>query len=262
MPHATVTPSSTRRPVASVLSLSRGPRPSPQAMGLGQHLAELRRRLVICLAALAATGVVAFVCYPTILHLLQRPYCKVSHSCDLYVTGPLDGLSLRVKVATYGAFFLASPVLIWELWRFVTPALHSNERRYAVSFLLASLLFFSGGVALAYATFPHALGFLGSVGGPSLHQLYGPNQYLGLLLTLMGVFGLTFEFPVVLVALELAGVLSPARLARTRRWAIVAIVVVAAVVTPSGDPFSMLALALPLYVFYELSIVAGRALRR
>jgi sec-independent protein translocase protein TatC len=231
-------------------------------MTLGQHLAELRRRVVVCVAALVAAGVVAFVCYPTILHLLEAPYCKITPSCRLYVTGPLDGLSLRVKVAGYGALFLASPVLLWELWRFVTPALRRNEKRYAVPFLGASLLFFFGGVALAYLTFPHALAFLASVGGPSLRQLYGPNQYLGLVLALMGVFGVTFEFPVVLVALELAGVVSPARLARWRRWAFVLIVVLAAVITPSGDPISMLALAGPLYAFYEVSIVVGRLARR
>jgi sec-independent protein translocase protein TatC len=248
--------------MTSVLGLRRGPRPSPQAMSLGQHLTELRRRVVICVVALAGAGVLGFVGYPAILHLLQAPYCRVSHGCRLYVTGPLDGLSLRVKVATYAAFFLASPVLSWELWRFVTPALRHHERRYALGFLAPALLFFFGGVVLAYATFPHALAFLGSIGGPSLHQLYGPNQYLGLLLALMGVFGLSFEFPVVLVALELAGVVAPATLARARRWAIVAIVVVAAVITPSGDPFSMLALAVPLYLFYELSISTGRLLTR
>lgn len=217
---------------------------------------------MICVAALGVTGVVAFVAYPQILHALEAPYCRVSANCKLYVTGPLDGLALRVKIATYGAVFLASPVLLWELWRFVTPGLHRNEKHCAVPFLAASILFFFGGVTLAYLTFPHALSFLGSIGGPSLRQLYGPSQYLGLIVALMAVFGVTFEFPVVLVALELAGVVSPARLARMRRWALVVIVVVAAVITPSGDPFSMLALAVPLYAFYELSIVAGRALSR
>lgn len=231
-------------------------------MTLGQHLGELRRRVAVCVVALFTGVVVAFVVYPQILHALEAPYCHISRSCRLYVTGPLDGLGLRVKIATYGGLFLASPVLMWELWRFVTPGLHRHEKRYAVPFLIASITFFFGGVAMAYVTFPHALSFLGSVGGPSLHQLYGPTQYLSLIIGLMGVFGVTFEFPVVLVALELAGVLSPARLARSRRWAIVIIVVVAAVITPSGDPLSMLALAAPLYGFYELSILAGRLLRR
>jgi sec-independent protein translocase protein TatC len=183
-------------------------RPEPQPMTLGEHLRELRRRVLIVIAALFVMSIVAFVLYPQILHVLESPYCRITPRCQLYVTGPLDGLSLRVKIATYGGFFLSAPVILWELWRFITPGLLSKEKRYAVPFLAASILLFSGGVALAYLTFPHALRFLGAIGGPSLHQLYGPSQYLGLVIALMAVFGVTFEFPVILVGLELAGVLS------------------------------------------------------
>jgi sec-independent protein translocase protein TatC len=231
-------------------------------MTLAEHLAELRRRLIVSVLAFSAAGVVAFVLYPHLLHFLQSPYCRVTTHCQLYVTGPLDGLSLRVKLAAYGGLFLASPVLLWQLWRFVTPGLHANEKRYAVPFVACSLVLFAGGVVLAYYTFPHALSFLAHVGGPTLQQIYDPNRYLGLIVALMAVFGITFEFPVILVSLELVGVLTPARLSSWRRWAIVLIVVVAAVITPSGDPFSMLALAVPLYLFYELSILLGRLLRR
>lgn len=237
-------------------------RPSPLAMTLTQHLGELRRRVVVSVMALLVMGIVAFVLYPEILRLLQSPYCSVTRHCQLYVTGPLDGLSLRLKIASYGAFFLSSPVLLWESWRFITPGLHKHEKRYAVPFVGALLFFLAAGIFLAYLTFPHSLRFLGAIGGPSLHQLYVPNQYLGFIMALMTVFGVTFEFPVILVALELVGVVTPERLGRMRRWAIVLIVVVAAVITPSGDPFSMLALAAPLYVFYELSILAGRLLRK
>lgn len=240
----------------------RRPRPSPQAMTLAEHLSELRRRLLVAVVAFAVAGVVCFVLYPHILSFLKSPYCRISPRCTLYVTGPLDGLSLRVKLAAYGGLFLSSPVLLWELWRFVTPGLHRNEKRYAIPFVLTSLVLFFAGVVLAYFTFPHALQFLAKVGGPSLQQIYDPNRYLSLIVALMTVFGLTFEFPVVLVSLEMVGVLTPARLRAWRRWAIVGIVVVAAVITPSGDPFSMLALAVPLYAFYELSIVLGRLLRR
>ena len=232
------------------------------SMSLAEHLRELRRRVVVVGVTLAATATVAFVFYPQILHWLQAPYCAVAHPCRLYVTGPLDGLSLRIRIATYGGVFLASPVVFWQLWRFVAPGLHRRERRPAVAFVTASVVLFSGGAALALATFPHALRFLGSVGGPTLQQIYDPNKYLGLVTALMVVFGVAFEFPVVLVALELIGVLQPARLASWRRWAIVLIVTMAAIITPSGDPFSMLALAVPLYVFYEVSIVIGRLVRR
>ena len=247
----------------SIITLGRGrSRARHDSMTVGGHLAELRRRVLVTGLVLVVTCSVAFVIYPQILHWLQAPYCSVSPRCHLYVTGPLDGLTLRIHVAGYAGVFLASPVILWQAWRFVTPGLHRNEKRYAVPFVAASLLLFSAGASLALVSLPHALRFLGTVGGPTLQQIYDPNKYLGLVMALMAVFGITFEFPVVLVALELVGVVSPARLASWRRWAIVLIVTGAAVITPSGDPFSMLALAVPLYVFYEISIVLGKLLLR
>jgi sec-independent protein translocase protein TatC len=148
------------------------------------------------------------------------------------------------------------------MWRFVTPGLKQNEKKYASAFVGSAVLLFATGAALAYWSFPHALRFLAQVGGAALRPHYTPDNYFSLILALMAVFGVTFEFPVVLVALELAGVVEPAWLAHHRRWAFFLIVVTAAIITPSGDPFSMLALAVPLYVFYEVSIVFGRLLRR
>src|SRR3974390_1446592 len=110
---------------------TRRQRPSPQAMTLVEHLGELRRRVVVCVVAFAVAGTVAFIFYPQILKFLQAPYCHVTSHCTLYVTGPLDGLSVRVEIAAYGGLVLASPVFLWEMWRFITPGLHSNEKRYA-----------------------------------------------------------------------------------------------------------------------------------
>ncbi len=233
-------------------------------MTLGEHLGELRRRVIVAALAFLAAGVVAFVVYPHILSFLKSPYCHVvgPKKCLLYVTSPLDGLSLRVKIAAYGGLFLSSPVILWELWRFITPGLHRNEKRYAIPFVCSSVLLFAGGAVLAYVAFAHALQFLQNVGGPSLRQIYDPNKYLSLMVALMTVFGLTFEFPVVLVSLQLVGVVTPRKLASWRRWAIVLIVVFAAIIVPSGDPFSMLALAIPMYLFYELSILLGKLFRR
>jgi sec-independent protein translocase protein TatC len=233
-------------------------------MTLSEHLAELRRRLVVCVFAFTVFAIAAFVFYQRILNFLQSPYCRVAphHNCQLYLTSPLGGLSLRVEIAGYGGLFLAAPVILWELWRFITPGLRSSEKHYAIPFITASMTLFAAGAVLAYFTFPHALQFLGSVGGPTLKEIYDPGKYIGLILALMLVFGITFEFPVILVSLELVGVLQPAKLASWRRWAIVLIVIVAAVITPSGDPFSMLALAVPLYVFYEISIIIGRVFKR
>jgi sec-independent protein translocase protein TatC len=235
----------------------------PDSMTLIEHLTELRRRVLVCAVAFIVAATVAFLVYNHILSFLQHPYCQVNAKhCNLYVTSPLDGLTLRVKIAAYGGIFLASPVILWELWRFITPGLNPKEKKYAIPFIVSSIFLFALGCLVAYITFPHALQFLDHIGGPSLQQIYNPNSYLSLILLLMTVFGLTFEFPVLLISLEIAGVLTPQTLSKWRRWAIVAIVVVAGVVTPSSDPFSMLAMAVPLYVFYEVSIVVGKVLAR
>src|SRR5487761_1499988 len=129
-------------------------RPSPEAMTLAEHLGELRRRVVVAVVTFAVAAVVCFVLYQHLLHFLQTPYCHVTSHCQLYVTGPLDGLSLRIKIAGYGGLFLSSPVVLWEFWRFITPGLHNREKRYAIPFVAVSLLLFAMGVVLAYYTFP------------------------------------------------------------------------------------------------------------
>jgi sec-independent protein translocase protein TatC len=244
--------------------LRRAEKSSPDSMTLVEHLTELRRRVVKMAWAYVIGMILCFVFYQTIFHFLEEPYCSAvgPKRCTFYVTAPLDGLSLRIKISAYGGLFLSSPVLLWQLWRFITPGLHQKEKRYAVPFLVSSLLLFLGGAAVAYISFPHALQFLDSIGGPSLKQIYNPNAYLGLIVAMMAIFGATFEVPVLLVSLELAGALTPETLSSWRRWAIIVILLGSAIITPSGDPFSMFALAVPLYVFYEGSIIIGRILKR
>ncbi len=258
--------------------LSRPNKPSPEAMTVGQHIGELRYRVIVSVSTFAAMAILAAFAYEPILHVLMRPLCAVATrphvlnqasptfgakgSCNLFVTSPLDGLTLRVKIALFGGLVLASPVVLFQIWRFVTPGLKARERRYAVPFVSAAFVLFILGALTAYVTLPHALGFLKSVGGPNLEAIYDPIPYLGLIILMMTLFGLTFQFPVVLVSLELARVVTPGALLRSWRWAVIAITVVAAVATPSSDPFSMLALALPLVAFYFISIGIGKLLGR
>jgi sec-independent protein translocase protein TatC len=237
----------------------------PKAMTLIGHLTELRNRLLVSAAAVAVGAIVMFALFNHVLGILLSPYCHTvgsGHTCSLYVTGPLDGLSFRVKLAAYGGIVLVSPLLLWQLWRFIAPGLHRGEKRYAYPFVASSLVLFISGAAVAYTVFPHTLKFLGTVGGPSLHEIYSPSSYVGLLLLMMAAFGITFELPILLVFLQIAGVVTPTRLASWRRWAIVGLVAFAGITTPSSDPFSMLALAVPLLLFYELSIVIGRLILR
>ncbi len=243
--------------------LGRKERPTPEAMTLTEHLEELRRRLLIATVAFVLAAAVAAVFYNHLLSLLQRPYCDVNpHDCQFYITAPLDGLTLRIQMSAFGGLLLASPVILWQLWRFITPGLKSNEKRYAVPFIIASIVLFLTGCVMAYLIFPNALHFLKVVGGPSLKEILNPNEYLSLLLLMMALFGLTFELPVILVALQLARVVTPSTLLRWWRWAVIIITLVAAVFTPSGDPLSMLVLAAPLISFYFLSIAIGKLLGR
>ena len=237
-------------------------------MPLVEHLTELRKRLVVSLVAVAACAVVAFAFYNQILDFLIGPYCNLSQPprppgpCSLFITDPLEGFATRLKVATWGGLFLASPVVLYQFWRFVTPGLNPNEKRYAVPFVTASVLLFCLGMLLAKLTFPRALDFLVGVGGPDITAIFSPAKYLRLVILMTVAFGVAFEFPVLLVFLQLANVLTSRRLASWRRPAAVVIVAVAAVITPSQDPYSLLAMAGPMYLFYEGSIVVGRLLHR
>ena len=236
----------------------------PSRMTLVEHLAELRTRLVRSLMAVTFGTVIGFVIANRILEFLVDPYCKAKEGedCRLLAIDPLEGFSTRFKIALFVGLTIAAPVLLWQIWRFVTPGLHKNEKRFAIPFVVASMLLFVGGAAMAVLTFPRALDFLIEIGGPSLVPQFSPARYLSLYLKVVLAFGVSFEFPIVLIFLQLARVVKPAQLSKWRRHMIVGIVVFAAVITPSQDPISLLALAFPMWVLYEIAIVIGKVLRR
>ena len=231
-------------------------------MPLVDHLAELRRRLIVSVIAVGLGGVVAFALYERILDFLIGPYTDITGRDTLLITDPLEGFTTRLKIAAFGGLALASPVVLWELWRFITPGLHKREKRYAIPFVVASIVLFALGAALALRTFPQALRFLLAVGGDNLEAFFTPGKYLSLILVMMAAFGIAFEFPVLLVFLQLAGVLTSRRLRSWRRPAMVVIVATAAIITPSQDPYSLFAMAAPMYLFYEGAILVGRLLKK
>ena len=232
-------------------------------MTLVEHLTELRKRLVISVLAVGVGLIIVTVFYEPIFEWLLHPY-KVANPDNpkLLQTDPLEGFAVRIKVTTYGAIGLAMPVLLWQIWRFISPGLYDNEKRYAVPFVASAMALFATGAGLAYWTMPKALEFLGDIGGNDLEQFYSPSKYLQLITYMMLAFGVGFEFPIVLVFAQLAGVLQADTLRKYRRYSIVGITVLVAVITPSGDPFSMLALSLPMIFFYEISILIGAWLTR
>jgi sec-independent protein translocase protein TatC len=167
-----------------------------------------------------------------------------------------------MKLSLYGGIFFAMPVILWQLWRFITPGLYAHEKRYAIPFVLSALTLFICGAGIAFYTLPQALTFLQQIAGDEIVNAYSPNKYFTLITYMMLAFGIGFEFPIVLVAAQMIGVLTPQNLASVRRYAWVGITVLVAVITPSGDPFSMLALSVPMIVFYEMSILIGKIIQR
>ncbi|MEX1007498.1 MAG: twin-arginine translocase subunit TatC [Acidimicrobiia bacterium] len=233
-------------------------------MTVVEHLTELRSRLVISLIALAVGATICFIFAPQIISFLVRFYRDATEGKRnaLIFTGPLDAFATRLKIATYGGIVVASPVWLWELWRFITPGLNPTEKRYAVPFLFFSLFLFVCGAAVALVTLEPALHFLLTIGGSDLKPLLAADRYISLVSLMIVAFGISFEFPVVLVFLLIARVLTTAQLRSWRRYAAVVIVIFAAVITPSQDPYSLFAMAIPMYLFYEASILIGRILKR
>ena len=249
--------------------ITRGSRTSPSEMTFWDHLTELRSRIIKCAIAIAVGTVFGILLYDwMIADIFLPPYCHVLENrgidqpCALVITEPLDGFRTKLRVGIYAGFVFAMPVLLWQVWRFITPALHKNEKKWAIPFVVSALLLFVTGAGLAYYTFERALDFLISFGGDSVDPLFTPGSYLGLITYMMMAFGVGFQFPIVLLFLQLAGIVEPRTLGKGRRYAVVGIVTLAAVITPSGDPISLAALSVPMYIFYELSIVVGHVLTR
>lgn len=237
-------------------------------MTLVEHLAELRRRLIICVVAVAVGMVVAFVAYEWILDFLLHPYRDIAAEAesitggDLLQTDPLEGFAVRVKSSAYVGIALAMPVILWQVWQFVTPGLYPHERRYAIPFVVSALVLFVLGAGLAYVTLPRALEFLVDIAGEGFVTAFSAGKYFQLITYMMLAFGVGFEFPIVLIFLQMAGLVGPSTLRRGRRFAIVGICVLVAVITPSGDPISMLMLSVPMVLFYEVAIVIGAIITR
>jgi sec-independent protein translocase protein TatC len=230
-------------------------------MTLMQHLLELRRRIIICCIAVAVAAVLSWFLYPTILSFLLHPYREIEKKSisggNLLATGPLEGFAIRIKLTAYVAIALAMPVILWQIWQFVSPGLYRHERRYALPFVGSAITLFIMGAYIAYWTLPKALQWLADIGGNNITQAYTADKYFQLIAYMMLAFGIGFEFPILLIFLQLAGIVQTDTLKKYWRHAIVVIAIVVAVATPSNDPFSMLALSIPMWLFYGFALLFG-----
>ena len=236
-------------------------------MTIWEHLAEFRTRLIRCAYAVAIGAVAGWFLYEPLLEFLTQPYKQVEAGLGqtdttLYATSLLDPFTVRIETSVYIGLALAMPVLLWQIWRFVTPGLYPHEKRYAIPFVASATFLFAFGAALAYLTLPAAIGFLLGVAGGNVKAIPTVDSYLKLNLFMMLSFGFGFEVPVLIVALQLVGAVTPKRLLGWWRQAIVITAVVAAVITPSGDPISMMALAVPMIIFYFMAIAVGAMVLR
>ena len=228
---------------------------------LVEHLEELRRAVIVSLVAWGLATAVAFTFNQPLIAILERPLHLAllrTHSPfgqKVVVTSPIQGLAIPFEVAAVGGVILALPVIVWQLWRFVAPGLRQQERQLAFPFVFGSLVFFALGAVFAYFVLPIGLSFLATFLGANAIYLPDLSAYLSFLALVVLVFGVTFEMPVALSLLAAVGVLSSRRLAKWRRVAYFAIILVALVVTPGADPFTPTFLSVALIILYEGSIL-------
>lgn len=238
-------------------------------MPIMEHLRELRSRIIRSVLAVSVGFLVVLAFYDPIKSFLTQPYQNLCNArpdfkCDgsLYALGPLDGFGARMKVCAYGGIVLALPVILWQIWRFIVPALSTKEKKYAVPFITSTVVLFAVGCSLAYWTLDKALEFLIVWSGTDVTSAFQITKYIMLVVLMMLAFGAGFLSPVLIVFLQLVGIVQPRTLIRQWRFAVMGIFVTAAVITPSGDPFSLLALAIPLTILYLLAVLVGWLLVR
>ena len=226
-------------------------------MSLLEHFKELRKRTVRSALAIAVFGIFGWVFYTKIVRILTKPVCDLSlsqstpHHCGvLYIDGVLGPLNLQISVAIVSGVILASPIWLYQLWAFVSPALHNREKKYSIFFIAVATPFFVAGAALAYWILPLAIRVLLGFTPTTLSNLIKFSDYLTFVLHLILVFGLAFELPVLLVALNFAGVLSGRSILKPWRIAVFGITLFSSTFVPTSDPLTMGALALPLVGFY------------
>lgn len=234
------------------------------SMGLFDHLDELRSRLVKSFLSILVIFVIAFSFSKYILNFLKIPLMKVlgPDSSGLHFTGPMDFFIADIKVSFISGIIFGAPIWIYQFWKFIEPALYSDEKKYVAPFIWATVLLFFGGIAFCYyVMLPTALEFLinmGIEGGGT--AIITVKDYLSLVMILLIGFGLVFETPVILVLLAFLGLVNAETLSKNRKFVLVGILVVGAILTPP-DPFSQMAMAIPTYLMFEISIIIIRLVK-
>jgi len=229
-------------------------------MSLVDHLDELRSRIIVITVSVVLAGIIGFFLAEPIINLLRAPL--PDDQDRLVQLGIGESLGVRLRVALYVGIGLSVPVILYQLWRFVTPGLTRRERRLIWPMLIAAIALFALGVTLGYLVIPFAVEFLLSLTLPGVDALLRLSDYVNFTLMIMLAFGLAFQFPIVLLPLARVGILNYGFLSRRRRQAVLVIVLFAVIATPGGDPLSSGVLSLVMYALFEATLQLMRTMRR
>jgi sec-independent protein translocase protein TatC len=236
-------------------------------MPLLDHLRELRRRLFIAVVAILIGTIVGWIAYPHVFEFVKQPYIdgiaplldRSGFDATLVLSGGIgSAFTFRLKVALVLGLLLASPIWVWEIWAFILPALHRNEKRWVYVLTAAGVPLFLGGVTVGYLVLPKGIQVLVGFAPESIQVLLNLGDYLSFMLRMVLVFGVAAQIPLVVVLLNRIGAVSARQLASARPWTILGIFVFAAIATPSTDPLTMLFLAVPMTVLYLVSELIAR----
>jgi sec-independent protein translocase protein TatC len=226
-----------------------------------EHLGELRVRIVRSLYGVLAGAAIALPFSQWIVDWLARPVTRLGY--ELVFTAPAEAFWVQMKVGLFGGLFLSAPVILWQVWAFIAPGLHQNEKKYAAPFvIIGSLMFLAGGAFALFVVTPYALTFLLGYARPGLKPMITIQNHIDFLLKFTLAFGIVFELPLALTLLARMGVVTARTLARHRKYAVLGAFVVSAVLTPTPDAFNQALMAGPLIVLYEVGIVSARLFGR
>ena len=228
-----------------------------------EHLEELRKRIIICLIAVAIGFAVSYAFAKRLFTLLAIPLEKaLPPQSTLIFTGPTEAFLTYLKTAVIAGVFLATPVILYQIWKFIAPGLHDREKTYIAPFVLSSSILFIGGALFGYfLVFPFAFRFLLGFSTESLQALPSMREYFNLAIKLLFAFGITFETPVFIFFLAKLGIVNYAMLRRYRKYALILAFVVSAFLTPP-DVFTQVMMAVPLIILFELSLLVTRIFER
>lgn len=230
-------------------------------MTLVGHLGELRSRLIRSVMAIVIGALLVYIFFDRIFDFLAGPYCNLQeeqgNECEFLITSPLENFSVVLGLSGYGGLILALPIVLYQLGKFVLPGLYPNEKRVLMPFFVVSVVLLGLGMLGGYLLMPKTLEVLSGFGDETFVERFSPRAYTSFFVKMLLAFGIAAELPLVLVFLQLVGVVNTETLRKNRRIAIVAVAILSALVTPTGDPFTLAVLAIPMYLFYEIAVIIG-----